>query len=343
MANIVMGADACARQIELAIRAKKVPFTKGKPGCGKSAMHRLVADKFKLKFIDFRLAQCDPTDLLGFPGIKDGRSVFHPPESFPLEGDPIPEGYDGWYLCLDEANSAPEAVQAAAYKLVLDRAVGQYNLHSKCAIGMAGNREEDGAIVVPMSSALVSRIVHLHMGSDSKSWLKWAPTADIDHRVQSYIEWQPDRINTFDPDKLGIEDTYACERTWEFASDICKVIDPTDPDALPVLSGTIGEGQAREFRGFCEVFHDLPKISAILADPNGIVIPQDPGTLHALTGSIAAHASSENMEGLMTFVNRLPMDFQVVCLRRVSLRDREVMRCDAVKQWTIDNSQELYD
>lgn len=47
----------------LALKANLVPFVKGSPGIGKSDIARKVADHFNLKLIDFRLAQCDPTDL----------------------------------------------------------------------------------------------------------------------------------------------------------------------------------------------------------------------------------------------------------------------------------------
>jgi hypothetical protein len=52
--------------------------------------------------------------LLGFPNIENGRSVYHPPKDIPIVGDKVPEGYNGWLLFLDEMNTAPKAVQAAA-------------------------------------------------------------------------------------------------------------------------------------------------------------------------------------------------------------------------------------
>lgn len=35
----------------------------GSPGCGKSQVAYQIAKKHKLKLIDLRLSQCDPTDL----------------------------------------------------------------------------------------------------------------------------------------------------------------------------------------------------------------------------------------------------------------------------------------
>ena len=45
------------------LRAKLVPLIKGSPAIGKSAIVHAIADQYKLKVIDLRLSQCDPTDL----------------------------------------------------------------------------------------------------------------------------------------------------------------------------------------------------------------------------------------------------------------------------------------
>ena len=45
------------------IQAGLVPFLKGSPGIGKSAIVHALAKQYKLKVIDLRLSQCDPTDL----------------------------------------------------------------------------------------------------------------------------------------------------------------------------------------------------------------------------------------------------------------------------------------
>jgi MoxR-like ATPase len=96
------------------IRAHLVPMLTGSPGIGKSQIIHQIAADYKLKVIDLRLSQCDPTDLLGFPNIKGDRSGYVPMETFPLEGDTPPKGFNGWLLFLDEFNSASPAVQAAA-------------------------------------------------------------------------------------------------------------------------------------------------------------------------------------------------------------------------------------
>ena len=96
------------------IRARLVPMITGSPGIGKSNIVHQIAADYGLKVIDMRLAQCDPCDLMGFPTIDGEKACYKPMDTFPIEGDPVPKGYNGWLLFLDELNSAPPAVQAAA-------------------------------------------------------------------------------------------------------------------------------------------------------------------------------------------------------------------------------------
>ena len=56
--------------VEIAISAKLVPFIHGSPALGKSSIIHQIANKHKLKMIDIRLSQCDPTDLLGMPKFE---------------------------------------------------------------------------------------------------------------------------------------------------------------------------------------------------------------------------------------------------------------------------------
>lgn len=108
------------------ITAGLVPMVKGSPGIGKSSIAKELAEEFNCKLIDVRLSQSDPTDLNGFPfpNRETGKGEYLPMDTFPTVSDELPdkldeEGnvigkYDGWFVFLDEFNSAPLMVQAAA-------------------------------------------------------------------------------------------------------------------------------------------------------------------------------------------------------------------------------------
>lgn len=330
-----------ASMVTSLIKAKLVPMIHGSPAVGKSAIGQQIAKEYNLKLIDMRLSQCDPTDLLGFPFVKEGRAGYAPMDSFPLEGDEVPAGYNGWLLFLDELNSASQAVQAASYKVILDRMVGAHKLHPKVAIIAAGNLETDNAIVQPMSTALQSRLVHLELVADAQEWIKWASANDIDYRITSFIEFKPSNLYTFSPDHT--DKTYASPRTWEFADRIMKVtVDVASKESLALLSGTLSEGVAREFMAFCKIHDELPTISEIVANPENIKMPNEPSILYALTGSVGSNAEPQNIKALLKFINRMPAEFQVVTLREAIRRNKALMADPEMQAWINKNANQLF-
>lgn len=322
------------------IRAKLVPLVKGSPGVGKSdIIHKIAAD-FGLKVIDLRLAQCDPTDMLGFPQIQGSKAGYVPMETFPIESDEIPKGYNGWLLFLDELTSAPKSIQSASYKIILDRMVGNHKLHPNVAVVAAGNLESDNAIVESMSTALQSRLVHLEIAVDKDEWLDWAANVNIDHRICSFIRFRPDLLHNFNPDHTDC--TYACPRTWKFADQILKVTEDSSPERRPMLAGALSEGVATELMAFMQIYKSLPSIAEIVSDPMGTMVSNDPSVLFAITGSIANHADADNIAKLVQYVNRLPVEFQVVCLREAIRRNKALMSTPTMQAWIAKNANELY-
>lgn len=340
--NMVITLDEAIDNTIRAIKAGLVPFIKGPPAAGKSAVVRKIADDFGLKLIDLRLSQCDPTDLLGFPQIdqEQGRASYAPMDTFPLEGDEVPEGYNGWLVFFDELTSAPRAVQAACYKPLQEREIGQRKIHSKVAMVAAGNREEDNAIVEPMSTALQSRLIHMQIDVDLEVWLEWAMRNGIDHRITSYLKFKPSMLYTFDPEHT--DNTYAAPRTWEYTSKLIKGEDEVDHKFLSLLSGTIGQGVAREFLQHMKIYDKLPSMEEILSRPTLVKVPDEPSVLFALTGAIASRVTDKNLDSVLQFTNRLPREFEIVCLREVFRRVPDIENHPTMKQWIVNNAAELF-
>lgn len=323
------------------LKAGLVPMLKSSPGLGKSSIAHEIAKDNQLKVIDLRLSQCDPSDLLGFPTINEEKtkSGYVPMSTFPIETDQIPEGYKGWLLLLDEFNSAPLSVQASAYKVVLDKQVGEFNLHPKVAIIAAGNLSTDKAIVNRLSSAMESRLIHFTLEVDNKAWMDWASKNGIDYRIISYINFKPDILHKFDPNHN--DDTFACPRTWEFLSKIIKEWPIIEAKKIPVLAGTLSEGVGREFYSFCQIFQSLPTISQLINNPNTASVPKEPSTLYAITGLISNHLSIHNVDNLMKYVHRLPIEFQVITLQIALKKNVHLLAETSIKEWITINSQEL--
>lgn len=324
------------------IKVGLVPLLRGSPATGKSAVVRQIAKEYNLKLIDFRMSQADPTDFLGFPRVNEetGRAGYAPMETFPLEGDPIPEGYDGWLLFYDELTSALRGVQAAAYKPLHEREVHLYRVHPKVAMVAAGNLETDNAVVEPMSTAMQSRLIHMEVQLDHEVWLEWAMRAGIDHRITSYVKYKPNILYTFHPDHTDL--TYASPRTWEYASKLIMGEDTLDHTWLPILAGAVSQGVAREFIEHTKIYDKLVSIDEVKQNPKTARIPDEPSHLFALTGAIAAHANDKTISLLMPYTTRLPKEWQVVCLREVVRRAPALMQSTPIRDWIATNATELF-
>lgn len=322
------------------MRAKLCPMITGPPGVGKSDIVHSVAKQYKLKMIDLRLSQSDPTDMLGFPTKENGRMGYAPPLHFPLEGlDSVPANYKGWLLFLDELSSASLAVQAAAYKVILDKEVGLHKLHKKVIVVGAGNNEADGAIVNRMGTAMQSRLIHLQLSVSPKDWLEWAAINKLDFRTTAYIEHRPDVLHKFDADHD--DKTFACPRTWFFASQLIK--GQTDIKALlPVLAGTISEGVAREFIAYTSLCTKLPTITQICASPMSIQIDPEPSMLYAVSHMIASYLDATNAKQLMIYVDRLPMEFGTITMQSAFKRNVSLAKLPEVRTWRTNLANAIF-
>lgn len=313
------------------IVAGLVPFIQSSPGLGKSSLVREIAKEGNLHLIDVRLSQSAPEDLQGLPMKsiinKVERAQFTPFDTFPLEGDPLPPGKTGWVLFLDEFNSASKSVQAAAYKLVLDRLVGNYKLHPKVAIVCAGNLQSDKAIVNQMSTAMQSRLIHIIMEADKDEWVDWATGAGVDFRTIGFIEFQPKKLHLFNPDHQEL--TFPCPRTWEFTSNLIQSKQDVS-DMLPLLSGVVGPGVALEFVKFCEEYTRIPKLSAIVNDPKNTMVPQEMSTRFAVLTMLMANSNVGNIKPMVEYIARFRPEEKIIFYRGALNRDPALRDVDEV-------------
>jgi len=328
------------------LKAGLTPMVSSSPGMGKSDIIRSIAKKFKLKVIDFRVSQCEPVDMQGYPGVKDGRMTFHIPEYFPIEGDKIPDDYHGWLLFLDEFNSGNKQTEAAAYKLILDREVYKYKLHDRCLIAAAGNLTTDRAIVNTQSTATTSRLTHYRMRVDHEVWVDWANTHDIDHRIISLIRFKPDILHKFNTSTNEL--TFPCPRTWEFASKVIKGKETINHITKTRLAGTIGEGAAVELATYSEIYQNLPTIDQILSNPKtGWKVPIKPDEQFAVTTMLSHNSNPKTIEKLVIAIKRLPTEMQIVTFKDIYKRANadiypELKTHPLIEQWKAENAHILF-
>jgi hypothetical protein len=306
--------------------AQVTTMISGSPGVGKSAAVHQFARDYGLKLIDHRVSTSLPEDFSGLPDLSGNKATFKPFDFLPIQGDPVPEGYEGWLLFLDEFNSGKKDIQAAAYKLILDRMTGQHKLHDKVVIVCAGNLATDRAIVTNLSTAMQSRLIHLEVELNFKEFLEdVAIPQKWDSRVVAYLNYKPGNLFDFRPDHN--EKTFCCPRTWDFMQRLIKgktfntVQTPNGGEVYtmnlkaPLYAGAITSGVAVEFMQFTKIGQNMPTIKEILGDPKGTRIPHEPEIRWCTITHVVEHIKEETFEDLSTYINRFDANFRVLFFR----------------------------
>lgn len=247
-----------------AIRKKRPVFLWGPPGIGKSELIQQIAEDLgDTLVIDLRMALLDPTDVrgVGFYNPSSNTLDWAPPIDLP--NAELAAKYKHVILFLDEMNSAPPAVQAAAYQLVLNRRVGQYVLPDNVAIVAAGNRETDKGVTYRMPSPLANRFVHFEMRPEFGPWLDWAVSkGNILPTVVGYLSQY--KTDLFDFDPTSSSRTFATPRSWTFVSEQLEDEDLNEKEIVDIIAGTVGEGIAHKFKGHLKWADKLPNAIDVL-------------------------------------------------------------------------------
>lgn len=319
-----------------------VPFVQSSPGMGKSSIAKSIAKEANLQIIDHRLSTSEPTDMSGLARFNENGYAYYSPFEglFPLESTPLPEGKNGWLLILDEFNSAKKDVQAAAYKLILDREVGQHKLNENVYIICLGNLATDRAIVNNLSTAMQSRLIHFTMEESFTEWLEDVATKEkYDPRLIAFLSMYPKYLMDFRPDHQ--DKTFCCPRTWEFLNKLIKDEPITDEDA-PLFAGTITSGVAVEFIQFSKAINGLVNVKEVVADPQYCKLPPNLACLWATTTHLLEHVNHKNFDPICTYVGRFDMSFRVLFFRSIVIRYPELKQHPAFIRSLAEVSRYLY-
>jgi hypothetical protein len=275
-----VGPKSAKKAISKAIQKRRPVFLWGPPGIGKSDIVKQIGEQAGREVIDVRLALWEPTDIKGIPyyNSDQGKMVWAPPSELPTD----PESTA--IIFLDELNSAPPAVQAAAYQLILNRAVGTYKLPKGVDLVAAGNREGDRGVTYRMPSPLANRFVHLEAKVDFDDWQEWAVLNKIHAEVVGYVGFAKQDLYDFDP--KGSSKAFATPRSWCFVSDLLEDDDTDEGTLTDLVSGAIGDGLAIKFMAHRKIAGRLPKAEDILDGKVKDLSIKEVSAMYSLTVSL---------------------------------------------------------
>jgi len=258
----------------------------GPPGIGKSQIVAQVAENNNVPVIDIRLSQIEPSDLRGIPFRSEDKVIWAVPEMLP---DPKRHGEQG-ILFLDEINTAPPSVSAAAYQLILDRKLGSYEMPEGWAIFAAGNRQGDRGVTYTMPAPLANRFSHFEIDTHLDDWVAWAYAQEIDERIIAFLRFRPELLFDFDPAINPV--AFPTPRSWEYAHRALQKFESKPHLLLGSLQACVGEVAGIEVSAFLEHYENLPDIDAIIRGES-IEVPQKIDLQYAVASALVGRAIRE--------------------------------------------------
>ncbi|PKG23010.1 ATP-binding protein [Niallia nealsonii] len=256
MNNILSVTQTELYEFLLNIAPVRPVFIWGAPGIGKSSIVENFSHEVGMDCVSLLGSQLAPEDIIGVPKIENGYSVFCPPKQIARTKP--------YVLFLDELNACSQEVQKAFYSLIHDKRIGEYHLPKGSIVIGAGNRAQDSAIVKPMSSALINRMVHVQLRASHKDWLQWAYEKEIHPYVIEYIQLRPDHLWS-EPPKM--EEPFSTPRSWHILSDcMYEYGENITEQQLEVLTfSCLSPHTAVQFRAFMKQVSNRYAIAKIIS------------------------------------------------------------------------------
>jgi hypothetical protein len=255
----------------------------GPPGVGKSQMIAQVGQRHTIPVIDIRLSQMEPSDLRGIPFRSGERVEWAEPAILPHADSHGSEGI----LFLDEITSAPPSVSAAAYQLILDRRLGEYQVPEGWAIFAAGNRQGDRGVTYTMPAPLANRFAHFEVETNLDDWVSWAYANGIDERVIAFLRFRPELLFDFDPAHNPV--AFPSPRSWEFTHRALKKFGDVPELLVDSLQACVGPAAGIELGAFVNNLDKLPDIDAIL-EGEDVAVPTEIDLQYAVASALVGRA-----------------------------------------------------
>lgn len=164
----------------------------GMHGIGKTELVRDFAIENEYKFVYIAPAQFEEMgDLIGMPQIKDinekSTTHFVAPDWVPSDDGP-------GILLIDDINRADDRILRGIMQLLQNYELVSWTLPKDWMIIATANPDGGDYSVTTMDDAMLTRMVHVSMEFNAKTWARWAEKNEIDSRGIDFVLTYPEIV-----------------------------------------------------------------------------------------------------------------------------------------------------
>ena len=224
---------------------KKPMCAVGLRGIGKSQVPQQVAREEGIQYIDLRLAQMEPGDIIGMPYIRDDKTLWAKPGWWP---EPKSKGI----LVLEEYNRGTRDVRQAVFQLLTERKIGNHVLPDGWYIVGAINPDNGDNQVDELDEAWIRRFNMLRVDSDYQDWRAYSKDK-INPNILGFMEVEKRFLNS--ADKFEIPAPKYNPASWYDWDEYLKagILENAEGfNYFEVCAGLVGTEAALSFRGYMQ-------------------------------------------------------------------------------------------
>ena len=148
----------------------------------------------------------------------------------------------------------------------------------------------------------------------------------------------PALLHKFDP--AVNPRAFPTPRTWEFVNDIYEAGLAPD-DQYETIKGTIGDGAAGQFLAHVKNLHGMPTFEQIRMNPDTTKLPTNSSAQYAVCEMLHPLVSTNNIGPVMTYMNRMPVEYQALFMRAAIRRDEKLTGTKEYMAWGLKHQTML--
>ena len=287
---------------------------RGEPGIGKSTvlknLEKLHGDKYDYIYVDCPVM--DVSDVvMRIPDHATKTLQSYVSELFRLHS-PKPK-----IMMLDEVSKSNKLLQVIFTRLMLERTVGDTPLPAGSIVFATGNNTSDG-VNDSMSAHVINRLCIINVRKpNAVNWSLWATDNGVSAMLRAWVSMNPKSLASyldggqdenefiFHPSRPSV--SYVTPRSLVGADEVIKKTDKLGSYVTQAaLAGLCGAAFADSIAAFMSMAKELTPVKDIIADPEGVNIPEKPAALFQIMfNAVDTIETQDDLSSFMKFVNRV--------------------------------------
>lgn len=299
--------------MELCFETSRTLFLLGSPGIGKTqVVHQALRNRAQAngcplegpmapKVVTKVLSMCDRLDFAGQSIDHDSNTMVEVVADWvvDLSKESNPEG-PMTCLYLNEFNACVESMKAVLYRLIEERALGEYHLRDNVQIVCDGNPPAPGIPTAHLTWAEKRRVKTVEVVADREEWIEWAMANGVHHEVIGFLS-QPthfELFETYDPSKRE-QHAWCNPASWhKLGKTLDLVKGKSDRLRMINAEGDIGTAAATRFVTWQNLGAEAPDYMTALKNPDSIEFSEMKADIQwFLLSQIANAAISQPFDG----------------------------------------------